>query len=1126
MFDEKYSNLNDRQKEAVDAIDGPVLVVAGPGSGKTELLSLRTLNILKKTDLPPSSILCLTFTDSAAINMQNRLAGMIGAEAYKIAVSTFHSFGTEIINRYPEYFYKGVNYQPIDDLTAVEILEDVLRSLPHDNPLGSFSEEHGYAFLKDIKSKIGELKKGGLSPEKFELILKNNKNFLEKANIFISDFFINYSFRDSKKEKVEIMLNIFAELIENLRNIPVGDGGFVPGYPFLKDVVLEKMESAHGESAKECRLSPLSYWKKIALDRNAEGHFVIYDSLRLDKHFALAKVYSLYQKELHKRGYFDYDDMILDVCDAMEKNSALKFNLQEQYQYVLVDEFQDTNGAQIRLLKNLLDAEVHEGSPNILAVGDDDQAIYKFQGANLENILGFKQNFRNPHVVVLTKNYRSTQEILNFIRKIIRTGKDRLEDRWDEVIKELEACNKNIIGGEIQSYSFSTEFEEFMFIANEVKNRIESGEAPEEIAILGRKHKHLEEIAKYFDYMEIPFSYERKRNIFQQKHILEIINILKFLDFISNSALNEADALLPEILSYEFFGVSRYDIWQIATETYGNQGKERKKFWLDIMKKYPNEKVQKIADFFIHLAGFAKDWTGEEMIDCITGIKPVLLESEEEYVSPYKNFYFGEDVFENDRHKFMDFLSALRAFVDKVRNFRGGKEVVTVSQLVEFANLHEKHKLPLIYSTSFDGSEKAVNLRTVHNAKGLEFETVYVIGCYDKTWFGKGGPNKIKFPSNVLLSASDEDDDVLRLFYVALSRAKKNLYLTRHEYKDDGSGLLNLRFLSEKDLEEKPSSISKDKIIETNNDLAQKMGAKAFHDIKFNPVKVVRHSDHENALLRKMLENYKLSATHLNNFLNIESAGPSVFLERNLLKFPQKITSSLAFGNAVHNALEKLQREFINTSKIPSVNFLLDMFDEFLSWQRLGKTDFEKMKEKGHSILKVYYEERKDSFDLTDRVELNFKGQNVVVNGAKLTGKIDKIKFLNPDDVTHKKEVKIFDLKTGKPFQFWDSKVKSRNYKDQLLFYKLLIENSRDFNNYVMTEGFIEFVQPLDGKIILLPYQMTEAEIEEMKKLVEIVYNKILNLDFPDVSRYAKNEDKFTSASVKEFRVDLLEGRI
>lgn len=1106
--------MNEEQKRAVDTIDGPVLVVAGPGSGKTELLALRVARILQETDTPPSGILCLTFTDSAALNMQKRLAGLIGAEAYKVHISTFHAFGKEIINRYPDYFYKGVTYKALDELMALEILEQVLDSLPHDNPLASYSDDHGYAFLKDIRGRIGDLKKGGLGPDEFEKIVNANEAWLKEASKILDDFLQNHTFRGKQ------IISAFPAFIEELKAIP-GDGQILSGYQSIKEVLMEGLELAYGEALEINKTNPLTSWKGKVAEKNGTGRWIFKALADSKKTLALAEIYRKYQEELQKQGYFDFDDMIMDVCAAVEKRADLKFNLQEQYQYVLVDEFQDSNGVQMRLLMQLLDAEVNEGRPNVLAVGDDDQAIYKFQGAKLDNIMGFTERFRDPAKIVLTKNYRSTQPVLNLLRKVILQGEDRLENRMEDIVKELEAANKQMEAGEITEKTFQTEFVEFSWITEDVQRRLKAGEDAREIAIIGRQHKSLEEIARYLDYRAVPIAYERKKNIFGQKHIMELITMLRFIDSLNKSGQAEADDLLPEILAYEFFGISRMTIWKISLAAYGNKGHGSQKFWLEVMMEHEDEKIRRIAEFLVVAAGFATEWTGEEMIDRLTGVKAMTLEDGSEYVCPYKEFYFGKDVFEGARHQFMDHLKALQAFVARVRDFRGGMETLKVAQLIEFVESHERKQLNLFYETAFNNSESAVQVMTAHRAKGLEFETVYVIGCNEEVWFSKGRGDNLKFPPNVPLSAeADDADDKLRLFYVSLSRAKRNLCLCHHKYKDDGKELRRLRFLVNKDVE----ANLQQEVVESTEERARE-----FYEMKFNPVKHEHHDDRENALLKKLLENYQLSATHLNNFLDISNAGPQFFLEKNLLRFPQKQSVSLAFGNAVHESMEKFHREFAEKAVLPSLDYLLKTFELLLGWKRLTAKDFKKTLERGRKVLQVYYEQRKDSFDKGDWIELNFKGQNVIVDGARLTGKLDKVKVLGGAEAAGGvKELQVFDLKTGKNLKRWDSSLKARKYKDQLIFYKLLIENSRDYSKYCVNEGVIEFVEPnSEGEIVLLPHYISEADVAEMKKLVKVIYGKIMNLDFPDVSAYPLDgEGKVTKDGVKLFRADLVAGLV
>ena len=169
-FAERYAKLNQAQKQAVDTIDGPVMVIAGPGTGKTELLSVRVANILQKTDTLPENILCLTFTDSGANAMRERLTDIIGKDAYKVAIHTFHSFGTEVINQNGKYFYEGAHFRAADELSSYEIINSIFEQLDYSNPLaGKMNGE--FTHLSDSLKAISELKKSGLTSDELLKIL-------------------------------------------------------------------------------------------------------------------------------------------------------------------------------------------------------------------------------------------------------------------------------------------------------------------------------------------------------------------------------------------------------------------------------------------------------------------------------------------------------------------------------------------------------------------------------------------------------------------------------------------------------------------------------------------------------------------------------------------------------------------------------------------------------------------------------------------------------------------------------------------------------------------------------------------------------------------------------------------
>ena len=1141
--------LNPAQRRAVDTIEGPVLVIAGPGSGKTELLSLRVANILKNTDTLASSILCLTFTDSAAVNMRKRLAGLIGPDAYKVAIHTFHSFGAEIINQNPEFFYEGALYNPADQLTQYEILGDIFENLDHTCQLNSYHPEQGYTYIKDTLNRIGELKKSGLSPEEFLSIIKENKNFLTRANKNISDFF---SDRISKKaiDTIQTLISDLQEhVIESAPPSQQRPSSSPSNHKSIAEQIIGTLKKAQADAEEQDSTKPITAWKAKYTKKNKKKETVLKDFEHVQKHEELAKIYAAYQSALHQKGFFDFDDMLLDTVQSLETYPELKYNVQEKYLYVLVDEFQDTSGVQTRLLDNILDTEINNGRPNILAVGDDDQAIFKFQGANISNIMGFHKKYNSPEIIVLSKNYRSTQPILDIVRNVVLKGEDRLENLLPEITKNLEAANPNIKAGDIIAKQFETVLHEYMWLADEIKKKIDAGLPPNEIAVIAPKHRILEQAAKVLDHYKIPVAYERKKDIFEQKHIAQIIKILAFIYSLNNRGQKEADELLPEILSFDFWQIERLKIWRISTKSY-----KQRKHWLEVMLEDEDEYINEIANFLINLGAMAKEITVEEIIDYVTGVnalkksleveqptlfeesleKPIPEETAEPIIetdpdteadaiknpqkyfrSPYKSFYFSDHKFQNARAEYLDFLSCLSAFIDAVREYKGS-ETLTAGDLLEFEKLHETHKIKLTYLNSFNNDEKAVNLLTAHKAKGLEFDTVFVINCQEEIWIKGGYRSKLSFPSNLPLSPEAENiDDKLRLFYVALSRAKSHLYITNHKFTDNAKEQVKLRFLEgvvdSEAHEDKSSPATSDQ--NNHKELTDLLELK--HTINKMPLPTAD----EEELLRNMVKDYKLSVTHLNNFLNIIDGGPAKFLEQNLLRFPHKQNLSAAFGSAMHNALHIFQNEFRRLKNLPNLDFLLEQFTRSLGKQRLNKNDYKKKLKEGHDHLSTYFSARKEHFDPGDQPEVGFKNQGSTIGSAEITGNIDKIKYL-----TKEKELYVYDYKTGKPLEDWGKgsgydEIKAWAYKNQLIFYKILVENARDFRGkYTVNKGYLEFLKPDKDQIKILDLQITNEDTEKLKKVIQSVYNKIINLDFPDVSGYEP-----TMHGIESFICDLID---
>lgn len=1098
-YEDRYKALNSAQKKAVDTIDGPVMVIAGPGSGKTELLSLRVGNILKVGSARASSILCLTFTETAARNMRERLHTLIGADAYRVAIYTFHSFCTDVIGRYPEYFFGSTHFRPASDLAQSEILEKIFERLPHKHVLGGFHPERGYAYLKECQVRIKDIKKGGLTPERFKELLVENESVFPELQKILVEYLPERVGKDSY-QAFEQMMRAFEKTKTSL------------GHMYAVTIAQALEEAKQTE-----KNTPLSTWKSDYTGKDEDGERVFKDVLALPKLFALGDVYEMYQEALHTEGYFDYEDMILQVVEALKNHVTLRTELEELYQYIMVDEFQDTNNAQLSLVKAISSNPVHEGRPNVCVVGDDDQAIYKFQGAEISNILSFQELYNDVEVIVLTENYRSTQEVLDFARAIVTQGVNRLETTYKEIRKDLVAKNNKLEKGTIHTLSFPTPEEEYAYIAQEVAKCLKNKVPAKEIALIAREHKQLILLLPYLDALNVPYTYTRKENVFDEKHVQELITLCRLLATVGDTT-HTRDDLLPEILAFPFWGLDRIAIWRVA-----EHAKRENISWLSAMEQSSDAHIHDLAQFLIELGIASQTSPLEIILDTLIGSKdiplstespdddsdtflPQTLELNTTFTSPYKEYYFGKDALKENASTYIQFLSSLRVFMRALREYKEG-EGLRAHDVGGFVDMHTSYNIALINDTPFAHNENSVQLLTSHGAKGLEFAYVFIVSVNDSIWAGSKKGSKLSFPVNLpLASAGDGEDDFIRLFYVALTRARHTLYITHHNTP--------LRFLSTSELPDTERNVAH---VETPELLAH--GLSVYHAPPF--------AKDERALLEKVVEGYMLSPTHLNNFLDLTKGGPMMFLEQNLLRFPQAKNASGVYGTAIHKALEDAHIITRKEGEVPTLEVLIASFTRELKRGRLQDFEEEKLLARGEKVLEQYYTLKKKDIKGEHLVELNFAKQTVMIDDALFTGKIDMV------IENEEKEWVVVDLKTGKGFSDWDEpklsvydELKLRHYRYQLMMYKLLVENSRDYRDNTVTEGVLEFTEEVaDNRIatLSLSFDSTEAqnEVRRLRKLAVAVYKKIVALDFPDTSKYEE-----TLEGIKEFEEDLIEGSI
>ena len=1081
-FESRYKALNEQQKKAVDTIDGPVMVVAGPGTGKTELLSMRVANILRTTDALPQNILCLTFTESGATAMRERLAGLIGADAYKVAIHTFHSFGTEIINQYGEYFYHGAHFRPADELSSYEVLGPILEALPHDNPLAS-KMNGAFTHLSDVQSTISNFKKSGLTPDEVGAILDRNDAFCVWVQPYIETAF---GARLSKKSfvAIESLLDEMGKYEEELLDLV--------GYHPLSQVIEGSLRYALQEAQEEDSTKPLSAWKRSYLEKDVHGMQALKDARRSSKLRATLSVYYNYLVAMQERSLFDFDDMILRVVHGMEVFNELRFNLQEQYQYLLIDEFQDTNDAQMRMIWNLTNNEASAGRPNVMVVGDDDQAIYRFQGATISNILDFSTRYKDVTVITLKDNYRSTAPILELARRVIVQGDERLENTMDAVDKTLtpHSTAKSI---EVESSACANEAEEYDHLAKNLQKSIE--DAPQKTrAIIARNHRQLAGVLPYLQERSIPVTYERQENILESEPVMQLELISRIVQSLASQRPDEANSLLPQLLAHPAWGLSSETLWRLSLDAH-----RQSVSWLEVMMDREGS-LKDIGEWIITSAMLSQHEPLEAMLDHLFGNVEQQLPDEdseeadepfsdaphESFVSPLKAYFFKHDSLQKTPGDFISYLQSLQRLRHVVREYRPDTRLM-LKDFIDCLDLYRELGIAISGSGSVLESEQSVVLLTAHKSKGLEFDEVYIIDVVDNIWgdTARTRSSLISFPSNLSLApAGDSSDERLRLLYVALTRAKQRLVLMRAQHSITGSELLlDGALVGHIDETIAPESDSSS-VIEALQ-----------HDWRKPLYSVSRTTADQ--LLKPQLERYKLSATHLNNFLDISRGGPELFLLHNLLRFPQAKSPNAAYGSAIHTALQRAHAHFSATGKKRPVEDVLHDFETSLAAYQLSVSDEAKFQARGGDVLTTFLSKRYGSFRQSQVVERNFGTEVIMCGDARITGAID---LMDIDEES--RTIVVTDYKTGKAVSSWRGKtefekIKLHHYEQQLMLYKLLIESSRQFHGYKVTGGVIEFVEADGrGEIVRLEYDYDKEKLDEFASLIGAVWKRIMSLDF------------------------------
>lgn len=1090
-FASVYDRLNTAQRKAVDTIDGPLLVIAGPGTGKTQLLSARVANILQKTDTLPQSILCLTFTDAAALNMRQRLSSMISELAYDVHINTYHSFASDIIRTYPQFF-ESVDLEtgqdsrmerPIDAITQLEIMTQLIHALPYGDPL--YSAKH---YVKSVVGAISDFKQAAMSPDQVRSIAQANKSACDTLSRPINELLAGMSRMPSKADQA---IALFAPIQDVLSGSDTD----------IARLALTQLSDAIEQASEQSSTKPITAWKNDWLPKNDLGEWTFTNTEQADKLASLARIFERYQSELEKSGQYDFNDMIIRTIQALQDKPELKYNLQEKYQYILLDEFQDTNAAQFELVKQLTDHPVHEGRPNVMAVGDDDQGIFAFQGADIGNMVSFLNSFRDVKVINLTQNYRSHKDILHVAHKVADQIESRLHHNLEGISKTIEAAAHDLpADATIARHEFSSQASEYGWIADKIHGLIEDGTPAHEITVLAPKHAILEDLVPFLNKQGVPVVYEKRENIFDTPIIRGLLLFSETILAASTRNMSKVDELVPQLLSLDYWQVGIKDIWQLNWQ-YHKLKFDDYQPWAQLALANTATSLQ--TEFILHLASIVNTVPLEEALDYMTGAKPLGLGAETIYTSPLKEYYFGDTARAATPLEFYEAISHLSVIRSHLRDQQAQTDTqLSVQSLLNLYQTYQDAEQPLINTHPIAQAESAVQLQTVYKSKGLEYEYVFLPSMHDDIWGSSAASSssKISLPANLQHIKHDgsTEDTRRRLLFVAITRAKHGLFTSSYAAKENGKKTLAAKYYQE----------SEQHGVRTSTILPDGNNAVVTLDRDTEQVRrdidTLWHSRHQlltpdlRSLLRERLERYVMSPTHLNTFTNLEYAGPQSFLLNTLLRFPQAQSPDSLYGDALHNSLEWYQKQGA-TGTWPSLAQVIDRFTKRLKKTFLSESDKALLVIRGSRALTSYLQANGEQLKTNALAEVDFRKEGVVLDGAMLTGKIDRLEINE-----QAKTVRIIDFKSGTPSSKWSTESKYLNYKQQLYFYILLIEKSHTYKNYTVESASLEFIEPLSDGAIAKPLvlKFDAAEYAEFKQLIVAVWNHVQQLDLPDVTQF------------------------
>lgn len=909
--------LNTQQKRAVEYGDGPLLIVAGAGTGKTTVLTQRVYHLIKTKNLKPENVLALTFTEKSAMEMEERIDRMLPYGYADLWVMTFHGFCQKILEESGINIGLPSNFRVLDETSAWMMIRKNLDKFDLDyyRPLGNPTK-----FIKDLIKHFSRCKDELISPE------------------------------------------IYLDYAQKLR--------------------LNKDLTNADEAEFEIR--------------------------RIEE---LANAYHSYQNVLLENDVLDFGDLINYTIKLLKERPNILEKYKNQFQYILVDEFQDTNYAQYELIKILANTK-----NNITVVGDDDQSIYAFRGSSMNNILGFKKDYKNAQEIFITDNYRSTQDILDLAYGFIELNNpNRLEIKLAELSKnKKEKLDKKLKShseekGEIDVIVSDTEEDE----AHDVLEKIyeimkeKADLSWNDFAILVRSNSQAKPFIRALDDAGIPYNFVASSGLYEKEIIMDIMSYLKLLD-----DYHESTALW-RILNLKFFDINHKDLVNLS-----HTAKKKAVSLYEVIKNHfqyikLTPKTIKILDEVV--ASIEK----HTKMSLTQKVWIVIWE----FLNDSGYLKYIDSLKESEKQ---EIFSHLNQFYKKVKNFERDDINGKVKDFLEFFTLEtESGDKGKLQSATDDGPE-SVKIMTVHGSKGLEFDYVFICGLVDKRFPSIERSETIPIPDDLVKEQILEGDVHLeeerRLFYVAMTRARKGLYFTRAKDYGGVKAKKPSRFLQELNLVKMEEEFISDNA--------------SFYD-KFSKRDDVRKIDKTD--LKKLLpKQYSFSQ------IAAYDSCPRQYYYAHILKIPSMGKHVFSFGKSMHLALQKFfqlhnarisikqdslfEKKNIDVNKLSvSQDELIKIYEEnFIDDWYEDEINKKKYFELGKKLLRELYKKYENN---PPKVKYLEKGFNIKLADYSFKGNIDRVDVVPGG-------VELVDYKTGKP----KSKLTFEE-KQQLIIYQIAYEN-------------------------------------------------------------------------------------